>query len=175
MGKLERALFVVGSSGSGKSTQLRSMFSDHQFQTNSLIPHKKKLGESVKLRCDKKLYLRLTSPHESKEDMDTFLNKISAKIQVDFRWCFAAPLQLKSIGSMPNCVDTIKEFVSRFSPYRTRILFICPDRRGNWKGKNDLDVYISRLKIIESVEWAFIDAREREKNGLMLADFFDYS
>ena len=42
---VERAQFILGDSGAGKSTQLRSLFRDRRFHKNGEIPEQRRLGE----------------------------------------------------------------------------------------------------------------------------------
>ena len=171
---LERALFVIGPQNSGKSVQLRSMFVDRRFGTDGQIPVSRNVRETIFLSNERRLHLRLTSPHEMEEDIETFLTKIESKTRVG-RWCFAGALQIEADGSMPDVVETLQEFVQRFSPERARVCFLSPDRHGEWGDLSYFDSYIQRLLAIDGIEYLFIDARDRGTNGLLLADFFDFA
>jgi hypothetical protein len=183
----ERALFVVGEQDSGKSTQLRSMFRDVRLGTDGLIPDSRNLREMYPLSNERWLYVRLTSPHEMREYVrgrpedgtENFLDKTENKIQASTprlgrRWNFACPIQPFPAKNMPDSVDTVSEFVKRFEPERTRVLFLSPDRRGALLQQAHMPL-ISGLKQIPSVEIAWIDARDRTPNGLLIADFFDFT
>src|SRR3981081_2437553 len=128
----ERALFVVGEPNSGKSKQLRSMFRDVRLGNNGDIPTSAKLREVYRLSNERSLDVRLTSPHESGETLKRFLDKTKYQIAKnkshDERWNFACPLQPNRANSMPDVVATIKAFVARFKPERTRVVFLSPDR-----------------------------------------------
>ena len=76
--------------------------------------------------------------------------------------------------NMPNVVDTVKAFVKRFEPERTRVLFLNPDRHGVGLQDQQLPLVVG-LRAIPSVEIAWIDARQRMPNGLLIADFFDFT
>src|SRR5271165_1254485 len=139
----ERALFIVGEQNSGKSTQLRSMFRDVRLGTDGNIPAAANLAEMYRLSNERCLYIRLTSPHERgewierrpDEEADNFLDKTEEKIvastsHVGRRWNFACPLQPHAANHMPDVVETVRAFVGRFHPERTRVLFLSPDRHG---------------------------------------------
>jgi hypothetical protein len=182
----ERALFVVGEPDSGKSTQLRSMFRDVRLGNGGVIPTAHKLTEVYRLSNERCLYLRITSPHEAKESLDpprtaddppSFLDKTEDKINLSLggRWNFASPLQPGARNYMPDVVDTTRAFVARFNPERTRVAFLNPDRHGQYRQEAIQTALVDSLRTIPSVEICFVDARDREGNGLFLADFFDFT
>lgn len=98
---LERALFVVAPGDSGKSTQLRSIFLDHRFGKYGQIPKRRKLRETYHISNERRLYLRLTSPHEVKESPAEFIDKTRLKM-LSGRWCFACPLHPNALHRMPD-------------------------------------------------------------------------
>ncbi len=187
----ERALFVVGEPNAGKSTQLRSMFRDVRLGTDGAVPAPGNLTEIYRLSNERCLYLRMTSPHEAGECIDArrspdgttnFLDKTEEKITantpgVGRRWNFACPLQPNSAKLMPDVVATCNAFVRRFHPERTRVVFLSP----NWRGaflQEQQEQYIAPiagLQVLPPVEVCWIDARDRTANGLLLADFFDFT
>ena len=169
---LERALFVVGDSNTGKSTQLRSMFRDIRFSQVGSIPTERKLPETYRLSSDRSVYLRLTSPHESGESIEEFFNKILRKTGPG-RWNFAGPLQPNPSGRMPGLVEVTAAFVDRFSPERVRVVYLSPDRNGDTVF--DATAPLGQLRDIAAVEVCAIDARDRDRNGLFLADFLDFA
>jgi hypothetical protein len=185
----ERALFVVGEPDSGKSNQLRSMFRDVRLGTGGNIPTERKLPELYRLSNERCLYLRLTSPHELKESIGrrrgrnaptNFLEKTAEKIEENTprsgrRWNFAGALQPYSMHHMPDVVATCRAFARYFNPERTRVVFLNPDRHGAWLQKTEHMELVDGLRTIESVEVCWIDARDRTVNGLLLADFFDFT
>ena len=177
---LERVLFVVGEPDAGKSKQLRSMFSDIRFGTGGKIPKNNKVPELYRLSNERCLYLRLTSPHEMGESPDRFLKKTARKISANTprlgkRWNFACPLQPRREKHMPDIMATCRIFVRYFHPERTRIVFLNPNRRGEFLEKAEQMVRLDKLLRIPSVEICSIDARDRTANGLLLADFFDFT
>jgi hypothetical protein len=176
--RLERALFVVAPRDSGKSTTLRSLFKDRRLGTAGEIPasaEQKRLAEIYWLSNERRLYLRLTSPHEVGENIEQFLSKTTGKM-VEGRWCFAAPLQPDAYQSMPDIVQTVRSFCSTFAPERVRVAFLSPTRHGvqvdDFIPGRDL---LNELVQVQSLEIMCIDARRRGVNGLLLADFFDFT
>jgi hypothetical protein len=75
---------------------------------------------------------------------------------------------------MPDVDVTVEAFVRRFGPERTRVMFLSPDRHGTSLQDVHLPLIIG-LRSIPSVEVAWIDARDRTPNGLLLADVFDFT
>lgn len=172
---LERALFVVGHPNAGKSVQLRSMFRDIRFDPNGKIPTSKKVRKYIRLSNERTLILRLTSPHEWENSPDEFMNEIE-KSMGPGRSCFAGALQPDAENKMPDVVESVRLFVGHFSPERTRICFLSPDWQGNpIELTPDTHTIVDALRNIESVECMFIDARNRASNGLLLAEFFDFT
>jgi hypothetical protein len=179
----ERALFVVGEQNAGKSVQLRSMFRDYRLGARGRILAKNKVKETYSLSNERWLYLRLTSPHETWECIEgpngeNFLDKTEGKLRSNrgqaSRWNFACPLQPAAFRNMPDVVDTVEAFVTRFRPERTRVAFLSPDRKGLFLQERHARL-VRRLLRIASVEVCWISARDREANGLFLADFFDFT
>jgi len=174
----ERALFVVGPQGSGKSTQLRSMFCDARLGTSGQIPsgsEKHKLAEVHHISNERHLYLRLTSPHELGETPKEFLDKARKKMSSG-RSCFAGPLQPDAFKRMPDVVEAVQRFTKAFEPERVRVVFLSPTRHGemlsDFAPGRDL---CGELLHMNCVEVACIDARRRGRNRLFLADFFDFT
>lgn len=175
---LERALFVVAPQDSGKSTTLRSLFKDRRLGTGGSPPSsadQKRLPEIYHLSNERRLYLRLTSPHEYGETPKEFIEKTKDKMGSG-RWCFAGPFQPDAFRNMPDVVASVEAFIQAFQPERLRIAFLSPNRHGQ-----EVDTFLPsrdlrrELLSIESIEVLCIDGRERGKNGLMLADFFDFT
>ncbi|HEV7676342.1 MAG TPA: hypothetical protein VGQ12_17555 [Candidatus Angelobacter sp.] len=76
---------------------------------------------------------------------------------------------------MPDVVGTCRAFAGYFKPERTRVVFLSPDRHGSCLQKAEHMELVDGLREIRSVEVCWIDARDRTVNGLLLADFFDFS
>jgi len=172
---LERALFVTAPQDSGKSTQLRSMFVDHRFGGNGVVPTSRNIAETYHISNDRRLHLRLTSPHEYGETPREFIDKLKSKMGAG-RWCFAGAFQPDAFNKMPDIVETVRRFIAAFEPERVRVVFLSPNRHGielaSFLSGRDLS---AELLQIPSVEVACVDARQRQSNGLFLADFFDFT
>lgn len=173
---LERALFVVAPRHFGKSTTLRSMFLDRRFQTNGEIPEASKLPDDYAISNERRLYLRLTSPHESNESLPEFLAKTKSKMPSG-RWCFAGPLHPDAFKRMPDTVTTIEAFINAFHPERVRVAVLSPNHQGVDVSDflDGRDLLAELHSIDDRVEVVSLDVRRREKNGLFLADFFDFT
>ena len=172
---LERALFVVGLQDSGKSTALRSMFSDWRLGTHGRIPTSKKLVSLHRLSADRQLLIRLTSPHEVGETLEEFIAKTSGSLP-DGRCSFACPLQPNAAKNMPDVIATITAFVNALKPERVRVIFLSPDKRNRTLEKVCRgSIPILPLLDINRVEVASIDAGPKHRHGMFLADFFDFT
>lgn len=175
---VERALFVVAPQDSGKSTTLRSMFLDRRLGSNGIPPpssEQRRLAETYNLSNERRLYLRLTSPHEYDESPAEFQAKARTKMGGG-RWCYAGPFQPDAFKKMPDVAQSVMSFAKAFEPERIRVAFLSPNRHGETIGKflpeRDLT---EELLAIPTVEVMCIDGRQRAKNGLLLADFFDFT
>lgn len=175
----ERALFVVGEQDSGKSVQLRSIFCDIHFGTQGSVPAARNLREIYRISNERGLYLRITSPHERDETPKDFLDKTEEKMRnrtphEGTRWNFACPLQPFADKQMPDVAETVTRFVRDFDPERTRVVFLSPDRHGQILQQVH-DPLVGALRQVPTVEICWIDARPRTANGVLLADFFDFT
>lgn len=173
---VQRALFVVGEPNSGKSNQLRSIFRDARLGTGGKIPRgQPKLPETYRLSNECCLYLRLTSPHEMGESLNEFLRKTEDIIkrntpQPGRRWVVYCALQPDAAKRMPGLVRICGAFLRRFNPERLRVVFLSPDRHGNDLQQAHTPL-VDRLREDSEIEICWVDARDREANGLLLADF----
>jgi hypothetical protein len=109
------------------------------------------------------------------ETSDQFIEKTRGKM-IEGRWCFAGPLQPEAFREMPDVVQTVRAFVASFSPERVRVAFLSPSRHGMQiaeflRGRDLMD----ELNSIGGIEAICIDGRRRGVNGLLLADFFDFT
>ena len=176
---IERALFLMGAQETGKSTQLRSMFLDPRLGTGGQIPVDRNLVKSYPLSTHRWLYLRLTSPHESRnEDMQTFLDKCARRMTPGpdlRRWNFAGALQIARTPDLPNGCQVIKAFVEAFSPERVRAVILSPTCQGKPIEWDSIRALTENLRDQTACEVAIIDATRQTANGLMLADFFDFT
>ena len=170
---IERVLLIAGAPNTGKSVQLRSMFKDPRLGTDGEIPVAKNLQNVYNLSPFRHLYLRLSSPHESKETLKEFLQKIEDNSDGFNRLNVASAVQINAAENMPNLSDVVTALDERFRPERIRIAILSPDRHGEM-----LDVIpelMQQLREVESSEVFCIDARSRDCNGLLLADTFDFA
>jgi hypothetical protein len=136
----------------------------------------RRLSEVYWLSNERRLYLRLTSPHEVGETADQFIEKTRGKMVEGGRWCFAGPLQPDSFREMPDIVETVRAFIAGLSPERVRVAFLSPNRHGvEVDGFLDGRDLMGELNQIHGVEVMCIDGRWRGVNGLLLADFFDFT
>jgi hypothetical protein len=176
----ERALFVVGEPDAGKSNQLRSMFRDRRLGNDGIVPRNNRLPEIYRLSNERSLYLRLTSPHEMDEDLTDFLEGLWEKVSENTpgrgrRWNAACALQPFPARKMRARLPIIcKRFDQWFEPERIRIAFLSPDRHGSHLQARH-DTLIQALRVNAKVETCWIDARDRYANGLLLADYFDFT
>ena len=176
---VERALFVMGDQNTGKSTQLRSMFLDWRLGTSGKIPSASNLRNSYPLGNERRLYLRLRSPHESGDTMKEFLDTCAGQMQSGkggwCRWNFAGALQVSEADNLPPGTEVIEEFIRRFVPERVRAVILTPNRSGIALETSELRQLIQGLRSLTGCEVMMVDATSRDANGLMYADFFDFS
>jgi ABC-type branched-subunit amino acid transport system ATPase component len=75
--QIERILLVVGDRDAGKSTTLRSMFIDPRFGTKGIVPAtSQRRIRLVTLSRERCLFMRLTSPHETQQNIEHFFNRL---------------------------------------------------------------------------------------------------
>ena len=176
---IERALFVIGDQNTGKSTQLRSMFLDWRLGTQGEVPTANKVRETYALSNERWLYLRLTSPQEVGETLDEFLDKCAGKMQAAGptarRWNLAGALQPDGTGRLPDGPDFIEGFIQRFTPERVRAVILSPGRSGDYMPVPAHQDLTGTLCALPGVEVMTTDATTRTANGLMYADFFDFT
>ena len=170
---IERVLLVAGDPNTGKSVQMRSMFRDPRLGNSGKIPEERNLPNTYLLSPYRRLYLRLTSPHESGESLERFLDKIEQNTDVHYRWNVASAVQIYASNSMPSLSDLVVALDERFSPERIRIAILSPDRHGNLLSA--APAILQALHQVSSCETMCIDARCRQRNGLLLADAFDFT
>ncbi len=178
---MERVLFVVGRQNAGKSTLLRQMFIDRRLGTNGTIPNASRI-KPVALSPERCLVIRCASPHERKETLEKFFDKIDREMKRAFdqfwRFNYACALQPEAENKMPDLVTICKKLNARFAPERIRVILIDPrqdGRPGSRLAQSDVD----ELRSL-SVEMAIIDAHRSTPlyeypNGIFLADFFDFA
>ena len=176
---VERALFMMGDQDTGKSTQLRSMFLDWRLGTSGRIPSANNVPNSYPLGNERRLYLRLTSPHEAGDKMKEFLDTCAGQMQSGTggwcRWNFAGALQVSGASNLSPGTEVIEEFIKRFAPERVRAVILSPNRSGKALETNELRQLIQDLRSLTGCEVMMVDATSRDANGLMYADFFDFT
>jgi hypothetical protein len=170
---IERILLVAGAQGTGKSTQLRAMFRDPRLGTDGCIPEQRNLPDAYELSPSRRLYLRLTSPHEARMSLEEFLQKISDKA-TSGRWCVASAVQVEASRQMPDLRSTVRAICQRFSPERVRVALLSPDREGSQL--EDIGRHLADLRdAADATEVMCVDARTPDRNGLLLVDTFDFA
>ena len=155
------------------------MFKDHRLGMGGVPPTSSThrcLPAYYWLSDKRRLYLRLTSPHEANETLKFFIKKTRGRM-VGGRWCFAGPLQPNACNKMPDAVESVQAFVDAFSPERVRVALL--SRKQYWVdiAKSFLpnrDITAELLRI-PRVEVLCLDGRQRGVNGLLLADLFDFT
>ncbi|MDG0024935.1 hypothetical protein [Trinickia sp. Y13] len=178
--RIERMMFVVGEPDAGKSTTLRSLFVDPRFGTKRVVPTESRI-RLVGLSKERCLFMRLTSPHETKQNINQFLKTIEAAQRRAARLGFrrfnvACALQPFAARAMPDLHDVCSEALHQLLPERMRVVVIDPRQDGQ-PGPSLSTQTISELRR-RHVELVRIDgqhARHEYPNGLLLADFFDFT
>ena len=168
---IERVLLVAGAQNTGKSVQIRSMFLDPRL--GGEIPGAPNLLNVYQLSPFRRLYIRLTSPHELRETLDRFLEKIEENTDGYHRWNVASAVQIDAAENMPNLREVVTALDERFSPERIRVAILSPDRHGDVLA--EIPALMQELQEVSSCETLCIDARSRRRNGLLLADTFDFA
>jgi len=153
------------------------MFLDWRLGNSGRVPTARNVKNAYPLSNERWLYLRLSSPHEAGETTDEFLDKCAAemgfKVQTARRWNFAGALQITASAKLPQGVEVVKAFAKRFEPERIRVVVLSPDRHGNPPAGGQ-DKITNALRSAD-VEVVIVDATSRTANGLMYADFFDFT
>ena len=177
---VERALFIIGDQDTGKSTQLRSMFRDWRFGRRGAIPNDRNIPNTYPLSNERWLYLRLTSPHESDENLGEFLDKCDENMQswgsYVRRWNFAGALQVSASNKMQEEPEkVIDAFINRFKPERVRVAILSPNKLGIALDPKVIRSLTKELRALPGCETMAVDATSKRGNGLMYADFFDFT
>jgi hypothetical protein len=178
--RVERVMLVIGEPDAGKSTTLRSLFVDPRFGTNGTVPTESRI-RIVGLSRERCLFMRLTSPHETRQNIDQFVKTIEAAQRRAARFGFsrfnlACALQPFAAHAMPDVLEACLAVLDRLVPERTRIVIIDPRQDG------EPGPFLSRQTVQglrkRGVELVKIDGDHRRNdypNGLLLSDFFDFT
>jgi hypothetical protein len=126
---LERAMFVVGNQGDGKSSQIRDIFRDVRFHKGgaSQIGESGRLSDWIAISNERYLHVRLTSPHEYGDGFEEFTDKVDEKQDergTKYRWNFLGALQTNAFRNMPSSELVVERFVRRYQPERCRVVLI---------------------------------------------------
>jgi hypothetical protein len=180
---MERALFVLGGQNAGKSRTLRQMFIDTRLGTSGNVPEES-IIKLVSLSHDRCLHVRCTSPHERKETIDEFFEKLDHTMERAWdkywRFNFACAMQPRAANNMPDLFSTFKAFREKFEPERIRVIQIDPRQDEDEK---KIDLLLSHHEVDElrtlRIEMAIVDGRKssapnQHPNGFFLA-VFDFS
>ena len=175
---VERALFVVAPQIPARAPPCDrcSWIVDWVWEARTRHPNRhRRLPVVHHVSNERHLVLRLTSPHEVSETVEDWLGKFRKTLQ-DGHWSFACPLQVEPSRQMPDVVDSVNGFIRAFEPERVRVAFLSPDWRGNLADLRTNGRDLTReLWALGPVEVISIDARDRQANGRLLADFFDFT
>ncbi|MGY6127025.1 hypothetical protein ACW9YV_16495 (plasmid) [Paraburkholderia strydomiana] len=177
----ERMLIVVGDSNSGKSTTLRSMFVDPRLGTRGIVPAtSQRRMRLVALSRERCLFVRLTSPHETKQTFDDFVGTLDTARRRAGRLGFrrfnvACAMQPTAANAMPDLVTVCQQVRVRIDPERLRVVVIDPRQDGEHGPQFQSRQVVALRKSATDVLW--IDGRHslgQLPNGLLLSDFFDF-
>jgi hypothetical protein len=175
----ERVLVVCGMPNAGKSRALRSMYRDLRFGTNGLrLQHSR--PSLVPFSRERVLSIIFSSPHEKEESLNRYLRKIDRYGQRAGRWFWrfnlACALQPAATPKTPDLVTICQAILATFSPERIRVAQLDPYHDGR-AGMLLSHAEVDRLWSSD-IELLTIDARRfktGDPNGLLLADFFDFT
>jgi hypothetical protein len=171
---MERALFVVGQPGGGKSAHLKNMFLDWRFHTSGVLWKKTGPIPPVALSNERTLRIFSQSAQEGGHSIQQWIDRIKESIGPG-RWCFGGALQAKGAKKLPEALPYVEAFIEAFSPERVRICFLSPDKSDRTIDQFlDLEEVIPAILSMDGVECVFIDAKLLNTNALMMADFFDF-
>lgn len=177
----ERMLVVVGDSNAGKSTTLRSMFVDPRFGTRGIVPAtSQRRMRLVALSRERCLFVRLTSPHETKQTFADFVGTLDSARRRAGRLGFrrfnvACAMQPHAANAMPDLVTVCQHVRVRIDPERLRVIVLDPRQDGE-HGPQFQSHQIAALRR-SATEILWIDGAHslgQYPNGLLLADFFDF-
>jgi hypothetical protein len=180
---LERVLLVCGLQNSGKSHLLRAMYNDPRFGTRGRVPTgRQAILPPVTLSYARKLFVRLSSPHETNQSLSKFLNKIERfgerAWNEGWRFNFACAVQPHQTPTTPDVMTICQELYRCFLPERIRLVQIDPLQNGDASGDLLRPAQLRRLwSLRDPVEVVTLSAERiaQDVNGSCLADYFDFT
>lgn len=181
MPQIERMLFVVGERDAGKSTTLRSMFVDPRLGSKGVVPTMaQRRIRLIALSRERCLFLRLTSPHETGQNVEQFLSRLDVARRRAARLGFrrfnvACAMQPFAANAMPDIVSVCRSVRHYVDPERMRVVLIDP-RQDGVPGPQLSRTNIDHLRQ-NKVELVWIHGSHgltQYPNGFVLADFFDF-
>jgi len=128
------------------------------------------------------LFVRCTSPHEIGESLAEFFRKLDRAMERAWntfrRINIACAVQPQAVGPTPDLVTICRQFQAQFLPERIRVVQIDPRQDGQPGALLTL-LEVDQLRSID-VEILTVDGRRPLRpraypNGLLLADFFDFT
>ena len=176
---VERALFVVGQHGAGKSAHLKNMFLDQRFHTGARPLRRRRRGAiaPIALSNERTLLVFSQSAPERGYTIRQWIDRIRESMGGG-RWCFAGALRAQYTGELESdALQHVQAFIETFSPERVRICFLSPDIKGRLVDDflDPNEQIIPTISSLDRVEGIFIDYRLLKTNAMMMADFFDFT
>jgi hypothetical protein len=175
---IERILIVLGEQNSGKSKQIRGMLDNQRFGYDGDFPETGKTATSFALSSNRRLYVRLTSPHEWEESFDQMSSKIieeASRFPPNTRWNAIIPMQISASRKLPGGLSLIDNILVELNPERIRYVVLNPIHDGTYLDSDLMDEIYGHIMDKERVDYCSIDARHELKNGTILLDYFDFA
>jgi hypothetical protein len=178
---VERALFIIGEKDAGKSKQIHSVLRDWRLHKEGKVPRKKtrRIPETYALSNERWLYVRTRSYFEIPQSLDDFLDECAAKMKENEdlrrRWNFLGALRPDKEGKRLSAACVIESFAKHFSVERTRAVILLPYQNGKSIKPSNLTKLIANLRAKNVTDVLMVDATSRVGNGLIYADFFDFT
>jgi hypothetical protein len=202
---VERALFVIGNPGDGKTTHLNLIRDNYLFQYVRNI-RLKPVRRVYAISNERLLYVRSRSPHEDGKvvtlpdyfrdiERDIAIQEathIHTQIAAKVRWNFAGALwrtAAKAGKKVPIAEDCVAQFAAHFHPERIRLVVLFDGFQSDLRGSRASIRMLNhrRLASISSpVEILYLratyeSARSKNNRWLMksnrhfIADYFDFT
>lgn len=107
--------------------------------------------------------------------LDKCANEMASFGGLWYRWNFAGALQISATAQLPSGKEVIHKFINKFMPERVRVVILSPFWSGTQLDPNVLHELIQDLWLLPKCEVMVVDATSRTANGLIYADFFDFT